>query len=49
MKKDIHVPEVKDIAIAIVEEKIKEGKEWVVYLLNMKGCSINDTLVSSKG
>ena len=49
MKKDIHVPKVEDIAIAIVEEEIKEGKEWVVYLLNMKDCPINDTLVSSKG
>ena len=49
MKKDIHVPKVEDIAIAIVEEESEEDKEWFVYLLNMKNCSIHDTLVSSKG
>ncbi|MDG2343871.1 MAG: hypothetical protein P8L23_04770 [Flavobacteriales bacterium] len=49
MKKDIHVPKVEDIAVAIVEEESEEDKEWVVYLLNMKNCSIHDTLVSSKG
>ena len=49
MKKDIHVPKVEDIAVAIVEEESEEEKEWVVYLLNMKNCSIHDTLVSSKG
>ncbi len=49
MKKDILVPKVEDIAIAIIEEKSKEGKEWSVYLLNMKECSIKKTLVSSKG
>lgn len=49
MKKDIVIPKVEDIAIAIVEEGSEDEKEWVVYLLNMKNCSINDTLVSSKG
>tara|TARA_Y100000589_G_scaffold323946_1_gene359292 strand:+ start:17594 stop:17995 length:402 start_codon:yes stop_codon:yes gene_type:complete len=49
VKKDIFIPKVEDVAIAIVEEENQKKKEWMVYLLNMKNCSIKDTLVSSKG
>jgi len=49
MIKDIHQPEVTDIAISIVQEETEEGLGWFVYLLNLKSVSIEGVLVSSKG
>lgn len=50
MIKDIHPPEVQDVAIAIVKEKDEGGEEgWGVYLLNLKPVMIEGVLVSSKG
>jgi hypothetical protein len=49
MIKDIHYPEVKDIAVAVVKEDTPEGVSWTVYLLNLKEVSITSILVSSKG
>ena len=49
MIKDIHQPEVKDVAIAILHEVIEEGEGWFVYLLNLKDVEIEGVLVSSKG
>ncbi|MDA0973650.1 MAG: hypothetical protein O2867_07960 [Bacteroidetes bacterium] len=50
MKKDITRPEVRDIAVAIVQEKNEEGVEiWNSYLINMKEEQIEGVLVSSKG
>jgi hypothetical protein len=49
MIKDIHYPEVKDIAVAVVKEETPEGVSWTVYLLNLKEVSITSILVSSKG
>ncbi len=50
MKKDIEIPEVIDIAVAIVQEKSEDG-EWVwnAYLLNLKSIAIDTVLVSTKG
>lgn len=45
MKKDIHIPKVKDVAIAVVED----GEDWIAYLINMNNFPIENTLVSSKG
>ena len=45
MKKDIIVPKVKDVAVAVIEEQ----DEWAAYLINMNSVSIENTLVSSKG
>ena len=45
MKKDIHIPKVKDVAFAVIED----GEDWVAYLLNMNNFPIENTLVSSKG
>ena len=45
MKKDIHIPKVKDIAIAVVED----GEDWIAYLININNFPIENTLVSSKG
>lgn len=50
MKKDIELPEVHDVAVAIVKEKNKEGEEvWNSYLINMKEDPIEGVLVSSRG
>jgi hypothetical protein len=49
MIKDIHQPEVKDIAIAIIQEEAEEGLGWFVYLLNLKDVLIEGVLVSSTG
>jgi len=45
MKKDIYLPKVKDIAVAIV----KEDDAWNVYLLNLKKKAIESVIVASKG
>jgi len=52
MKKDINIPEVIDVGIAIVREKDIETAEyvWNVYLLNLKEKeTLVNTFVSSKG
>ena len=50
MKKDIVLPVVEDIAVAVVKEQNEEGEEvWAVYLLNLKNESIEGVLVSSTG
>ena len=49
MKKDIHVPKVEGIGVAIIKD-IEEGDEiWNVYLINYKEEPINNVLISSKG
>lgn len=45
MKKDIHIPVVSNIAIAIV----KESEEWYAYLINQNSFSLENVLISSKG
>lgn len=50
MKKDINIPEVKNVTIAIVREKnILNQDEWKVYLINSNPFPIENTLVVSKG
>src|SRR5688572_9662594 len=50
MKKDIDFPVVKDIAVAIVNEKNELDEEvWNVYLINLKNVAIEGVLVSSRG
>jgi hypothetical protein len=49
MIKDIHTPEVTDIAIAVVREEGEEGDVWNVYLVNLKDVAIESVLVSSTG
>jgi hypothetical protein len=48
MKRDIHYPEVQDIAVAIVQEELTDPF-WGVYLLNLKEELITNVLISSKG
>lgn len=45
MKKDIDIPEVKNVTIAIVPE---DG-EWNVYLINNNDVDLENTIVSSTG
>lgn len=50
MKKDIDIPEVKNVTIAVVREKtILETYEWKVYLINNNDVPLENTLVSSTG
>ena len=50
MKKDIDVPEVKNVTIAIVREKnILQSYEWKVYLINNNSYPLENTLVASTG
>jgi hypothetical protein len=50
MKKDINIPEVKNVTIAVVREKtILETYEWQVYLINNNNVPIENTIVSSTG
>jgi hypothetical protein len=50
MKKDIRVPVVEDIAVAVVKEQNERGETvWNVYLLNLKEEAIEGVLVTSSG
>lgn len=50
MIRDIEIPVVKDVGVAIVQEKNEINQdEWNVYLLNLKEQSIEGVLVSSRG
>jgi hypothetical protein len=50
MKKDIVIPEVKNVTLAVVLEKnIVHQDEWKVYLINNNDFPIETTLVVSKG
>jgi hypothetical protein len=50
MIKDIEIPEVKNVTLAVARKKnIGESEEWKVYLINNNEHSIENTLVASKG
>ncbi|MBX7094290.1 MAG: hypothetical protein K1X56_06175 [Flavobacteriales bacterium] len=50
MKKDIEIPVMKDVAVAIVNEKNELNQdEWNAYLVNLKEHAIEGVLVSSRG
>jgi hypothetical protein len=50
MRKDIIVPDVKNVTLAVARKKaIGESDEWRVYLINNNDFAIEDTLVASKG
>jgi hypothetical protein len=51
MRKDIEIPKVKDVAIAIVKELNDEKTDDVfnVYLINLKDVDLDNVLVTSKG
>jgi hypothetical protein len=50
MIRDIEIPEVKNVTIAIARKKQPgESDEWKVYLINNNPFPIENTLVASKG
>lgn len=50
MKKDIIIPKVEDIILAVIEEENNlKQPEWGVYMVNMKPVEIYGVLVTSKG
>jgi len=50
MIKDIEIPEVKNVTLAVTRKKnIGESDEWKVYLINNNSFPIEHTLVASKG
>ncbi len=51
MKKDIDIPKVKDIAIAVVKEQNNEKTHDVynVYLINLKDVDLDNVMITSKG
>ncbi len=50
MKKDIDIPDVKNVTLAIVREKtLFDSYDWKVYLINNNAFALENTLVASKG
>lgn len=50
MIKDIKIPEVKNVTLAVARRKNEDGnEEWKVYLINTNDFPIENTLVASKG
>ena len=50
MKKDIEVPQVENVTLAVVREKNPlDQNEWKVYLINNNNFPIENTLVASRG
>jgi hypothetical protein len=49
MRKDIRIPKVEGVSMAVVREEDGPEPEWGVYLLNNKDVTLDDVIVSSKG
>lgn len=49
MKKDIEVPEVEDVVVAVILEEEDGENRWNVYLVNLRIEPIKNVLVVSKG
>ncbi len=49
MRKDIHIPKVEDVSMAVVRETEGADAEWGVYLLNQKDVELKNIIVASKG
>lgn len=51
MRKDIEIPEVKDVYVAVVREWNEEflSKDWNAYLINNRNTPIEMAIVVSKG
>jgi hypothetical protein len=51
LKKDIHIPEVKDVSIAIVHEYNDTYKsyDWNAYIINEKGVALEMVIIVTKG
>jgi hypothetical protein len=50
MKKDILLPKVEGVSMAVVREPDEEGEfGWYVYLINAKNVALDNVLISSTG
>lgn len=51
MKKDIDIPEVKDVFIAVVREENKEFRtlDWNAYIINDRSTPIDTVLIVTRG
>ncbi|TXE16304.1 hypothetical protein ES692_13350 [Psychroserpens burtonensis] len=51
MKKDIHIPKVEDVFVAVVQEQHPEYKtdDWNAYIINNKDVDLDTILIVSKG
>lgn len=50
MKKDITVPEVKNVHVAVVKQTNKQGEqEWNAYIINNQNQMIEGVMITSKG
>ncbi len=51
MKRDIQIPEVKDVYIAVVQEKHLEYKtlDWNAYIINNSDADLDTVLIVSQG
>jgi hypothetical protein len=49
MRKDIHIPKVEDVSMAVVRETDGIDAEWGVYLINQKEVELKNIIVASKG
>ncbi|MCB9186777.1 MAG: hypothetical protein H6601_08530 [Flavobacteriales bacterium] len=49
MRKDIHIPKVIDVSMAVVRETEGPDAEWGVYLINQKDVALKNIIVASKG
>lgn len=49
MRKDIHIPKVEGVSMAIVKETDTNEPDWGVYLINLKEVELKNIIVASKG
>lgn len=51
MKKDIHIPKVENVFVAVVQEQHPEYKthDWNAYIINNKDVDLETVLIVSKG
>ncbi|MCD9016438.1 hypothetical protein [Parachryseolinea silvisoli] len=49
MMKDIEIPEVKNVTLAVARQRTEGQDEWRVYLINNNDVPIENTLVASQG
>lgn len=49
MMKDIQVPEVKNVTLAVARQRTEGQDEWRVYLINNNEVPIENTIVASQG
>jgi hypothetical protein len=49
VRKDIHIPKVEGVSMAVVKETDNADAEWGVYLINRKTVELKNIIVASKG